>query len=159
VTLRGWLRTIRVQKNDVFLTLNDGSSFHGIQVVAQRSLFTENSLKGFATGCSVRVEGKLTSNPSGEGSVELLASRAPQLVGACDQDDYPLQKKFHSAEFLRSVPHMRPRSNLISSNLRVRSHAAHAIHQFFNREGFCLMHTPILTPLDCEGAGELFAVT
>lgn len=157
VTATGWIRTVRGQKNDTFLTLNDGSSFHGLQVVLLKdAALSTNDLR---TGASVRVSGLIVPcpNPKPGQEIELHASSV-EVIGACDPS-YPLQKKFHSLEFLREICHLRFRTNTHGAVLRTRNAATVGLHNFFQNEGFVQVHTPIITPLDCEGAGELFEVS
>jgi len=158
VVLRGWLRTARHAKNVSFLELGDGSCFAGVQVVASPELVEfESVVRELAAGCAVEVEGELVASPGGEQRVEVRATRVA-LVGGVD-DDYPLQKKRHSFEFLRTIAHLRPRTNTIGAVLRVRNAAAAAIHEFFQQRGFLWLHSPIITLSDAEGAGEMFRVT
>lgn len=159
VEVKGWVRTKREAKGFSFLELNDGSSLKSLQVVAV------DSLPGFAlnvsragTGAALSVKGELVESPGREQRVELRAEEV-ELVGACPQDEYPLQKKRHSNEFLRTIAHLRPRTNTFGAVFRVRSTAAAAIHRFFQERGFLYLHTPIITTCDCEGAGEMFRVT
>ena len=158
VTVRGWLRTTRHSKDVSFLEVSDGSCFAGLQAVADPTLANyESEVRGLATGCAVSVTGELVDSP-GEGQrYELRATRVEVVGGVAA--DYPLQKKRHSFEFLRTIAHLRPRTNTIGAVLRVRSAASHAIHQFFQQRGFLYLHTPVITASDAEGAGELFRVT
>ncbi len=157
-SLRGWLRTVRHSKGVSFLEVSDGSCFAGLQVVVDPSLANyESEIKALGTGCAVRVEGELAESPGKGQRFELRASRV-ELVGAVDAD-YPLQKKRHSLEFLRSIAHLRPRTNTIGAVLRVRNAASRAIHDFFQRRGFIELHAPIITGSDAEGAGEMFRVS
>jgi asparaginyl-tRNA synthetase len=154
----GWLRTARHAKGVSFLEVSDGSCFAGLQVVAEPSLPNfESEVRALRSGCAVAVEGGLVDSPGGGQRYELRARRV-ELVGGVG-DDYPLQKKRHSFEFLRSIAHLRPRTNTIGAVLRVRNAAARAIHDFFQERGFLLLHAPIITTSDAEGAGELFRVT
>ncbi|MGA0197923.1 MAG: asparagine--tRNA ligase [Prochlorotrichaceae cyanobacterium] len=157
--VQGWLRTKREQKEFTFLEVNDGSSLKGLQVIVAKELENyEAIVKPLTTGCAVRIEGTLVPSPGKGQSVELQAS-VVELVGTCDADTYPLQKKRHSLEFLRTIAHLRPRTNTIGAVMRVRNACAQAIHQFFQERGFLWIHTPIITGSDCEGAGELFRVS
>ena len=158
-TVQGWLRTKREQKTFTFLEVNDGSSLKGLQVVVATELEGYEALvKSLNTGCAVRVTGTLVASPGQGQSVEMQASQVT-LVGTCVGDSYPLQKKRHSFEFLRTIAHLRPRTNTIGAVMRVRNACAAAIHQFFQERGFLWIHTPIITASDCEGAGELFTVS
>ncbi|MFZ9736510.1 MAG: asparagine--tRNA ligase [Prochlorotrichaceae cyanobacterium] len=157
--VQGWLRTKREQKEFTFLEVNDGSSLKGLQVIVAKELENyEAIVKPLTTGCAVRIEGTLVPSPGKGQSVELQAA-VVELVGTCDADTYPLQKKRHSLEFLRTIAHLRPRTNTIGAVMRVRNACAQAIHQFFQERGFLWIHTPIITGSDCEGAGELFRVS
>jgi asparaginyl-tRNA synthetase len=158
VRLRGWLRTARHAKGVSFLDVSDGSCFGGIQVVAAPELTGfESEIRKLRTGCAVAVRGELVDSPAKGQRFELQA-REVEVVGWVD-DDYPLQKKRHSFEFLREIAHLRPRTNSIGAVLRVRNIAARAIHGFFQDRGFLYLHTPIITTSDCEGAGEMFRVS
>lgn len=158
--VRGWVRSVRNQKTFSFVEVNDGSSMQSLQVVVEPTaqgyeLLTDGAVN---TGASVVVSGELAQSPGGKQAVELRASSLA-LVGGSDVSTYPLQKKRHSLEFLRSIAHLRPRTNTISAVARVRSALAYATHQFFQTNGFVYVHTPILSASDCEGAGEMFQVT
>jgi asparaginyl-tRNA synthetase len=154
----GWLRTARHGKELSFLDLSDGSSLAGLQVVCGPELpGFEEVVRALRTGCAVRVHGELLASPGHEQRIELRATRV-ELVGGVD-DDYPLQKKRHGFEFLRSIAHLRPRTNTIGAVLRVRDAASQAIHAFFRSRGFLQLHAPVITLADAEGAGEMFRVT
>jgi asparaginyl-tRNA synthetase len=158
VNARGWLRTARHSKAVSFLELYDGSCFSGVQVVADAA--TENyeeEVRSLATGCAVEVEGVLQESPGKGQRFEIKAARV-ELVGEV-AEDYPLQKKRHSLEFLRTIGHLRPRTNTLGAVLRVRNAADQAVHRFFQERGFIQLHSPIVTLSDAEGAGELFRVT
>ena len=158
VTVRGWLRTARHAKELSFLEVSDGSCFAGIQAVAEPTLENfESDVRGLGTGCAVAVTGELVDSPGKGQRYELHATRIEPLGGV--GTDYPLQKKRHSFEFLRSIAHLRPRTNTIGAVWRVRNAAADAIHRFFQERGFLWLHTPVITASDAEGAGELFRVT
>jgi asparaginyl-tRNA synthetase len=157
VTVQGWVRTARHSKDVSFLEISDGSCFAGIQVVASPELPGFDTVRGIRTGCSVVARGELAESP-GKGQRYEVQAREILLVGQVG-DDYPLQKKRHSFEFLRSIAHLRPRTNTIGAVLRVRNAASRAIHDFFQQRGFLLLHSPIITASDAEGAGELFRVT
>jgi asparaginyl-tRNA synthetase len=158
VTVEGWLRTARHSKNVSFLEVHDGSCFAGIQAVAEPVLSNyAESVAPLATGCAVRITGALVDSP-GKGQRYEIHADAVELVGGVD-DDYPLQKKRHSFEFLRTIGHLRPRTNTLGAVLRVRNAAARAIHDFFQERGFVWLHSPAITRSDAEGAGEMFRVT
>jgi asparaginyl-tRNA synthetase len=157
VRVRGWLRTARHAKNLSFLEISDGSCFATIQAVASPELdHYESVVAGLGTGCAVEVEGELVESPGKGQRYELHATRV-ELVGGVD-DDYPLQKKRHSFEYLRTIAHLRPRTNTFGAVLRVRHAAARAIHDFFDERGFVLLQSPIITTSDAEGAGEMFVI-
>jgi asparaginyl-tRNA synthetase len=157
VTVKGWVRTRRDSKGFSFLELNDGSCLANMQVVVDTGTPGSEHLPQLATGASAVVEGKLVPSPAAGQKWELRATRI-ELVGPADAT-YPLQKKGHTAEFLRTIAHLRPRSNLYGAMFRVRSRLAFAVHQFFQERDFVYVHTPIITASDCEGAGEMFRVT
>mmetsp|Transcript_26127 Transcript_26127/g.40049 ORF Transcript_26127/g.40049 Transcript_26127/m.40049 type:complete len:575 (+) Transcript_26127:101-1825(+) len=160
VLIKGWVRTVRKQKTLAFVEVNDGSSMKGIQCVL---LFddideaTKEAIGSLTTGCSVEVQGKVVES-QGQQDVELSGTNL-RLIGDCPGDTYPLAKKRHSLEFLRSLAHLRPRTNTIAAVARVRSTLAFAIHDFFQTQGFLYLQTPLITASDCEGAGEMFFVT
>jgi asparaginyl-tRNA synthetase len=158
VLIQGWVRTRRSSKGVHFLELNDGSGPETLQVVVDADLPSAGQVEQSATGAAVSVEGALVESP-GRGQTWELRAREVQLLGAADPEEYPLQKKRHSDEFLRSIAHLRFRSNKYGAVNRVRSTAALAVHDFFRERDFHCLHTPILTASDCEGAGELFKVT
>ena len=155
----GWIRTLRDQKTFAFIELNDGSTLANLQIIADASLpnFTE-LLPNLTTGASISVTGILKKSLGKNQSLELHASQI-HLYGACDPESYPLQKKRHSFEFLRTIAHLRPRTNTQGAVLRVRSALAFATHRFFQERGFLYVHTPIITGSDCEGGGEMFRIT
>ena len=158
VRVQGWVRTARHSKEVSFLEISDGSCFAGIQVVAPPELANyESEVRNVATGCSVIAEGELVDSPGKGQRFELRAERV-ELVGGV-APDYPLQKKRHSFEFLRTIAHLRPRTNTLGAVLRVRNAASRAIHSFFQERGFLWLHSPIITASDAEGAGELFRVS
>jgi asparaginyl-tRNA synthetase len=158
VEVRGWLRTRRDAKNFSFLEINDGSCLANLQVITSPSLenYKDIILK-LHTGCSLQVSGKLQKSPAKGQKVELHADKI-EVYGWSDPEIYPLQKKRHSYEFLRSIAHLRPRTNSLGAIARIRSSISYAVHQFFRDQGFVLVHTPIITTIDCEGAGEMFRV-
>ena len=158
VTVGGWIRTMRAQKTFGFIELNDGSYFKSLQVVFEDGI-VEN-YKDIAkqnVGAALIVGGTLVYTPDAKQPIELKASVI--TVEGASTPEYPLQKKRHSMEYLRTIAHLRPRTNTFSAVFRVRSVAAYAIHQFFQEQGFVYIHTPIITASDCEGAGEMFRVT
>ena len=158
VTVGGWARTIRDMKNFGFVELNDGSCFKNLQVVMDTTA-VENykEIASQNVGAALIVTGTVVLTPEAKQPLELKAT-AIEVEGTSSAD-YPLQKKRHSVEFLRTIQHLRPRTNLFSAAFRVRSVAAYAIHKFFQEQGFVYVHTPIITGSDCEGAGEMFQVT
>ena len=157
VTVMGWVRTKRDSKAFSFLELNDGSCLANLQVVADAGIpGYEEGVMPARTGASVKVEGMIVPS-QGQGQRWELQAVKVELLGAAEED-YPLQKKGHSMEFMRSIAHLRPRSNLFGAVFRVRSRMAYSIHRFFQERGFVYVHTPIITASDCEGAGEMFRV-
>ncbi len=159
VTIQGWVRTKRELKEFTFVEVNDGSSLANLQIVLNPDLpqYAE-ILKQLNTGASLEVSGILVESPAKGQRIELHASEV-KLYGESDPETYPLQKKRHSFEFLRTIGHLRGRTNTFGAVFRVRNAAATAIHQFFQERGFLWVHTPIMTASDCEGAGEMLAVT
>ena len=158
VTVEGWLRTVRHSKNVSFLDISDGSCMSGIQAVAAPELANyEAEVHKLTTGSCVRVDGRLVESP-GKGQRFEIQARRVEVVGHSDED-YPLQKKRHSFEFLRTLGHLRMRTNTFGAVMRVRNAAARAIHDFFQRRSFIHLHAPIITLSDCEGAGEMFRVS
>ena len=158
ITVCGWARTIRDMKTFGFAELNDGSCFRNLQVVMDaNTLGNYKEIAAQNVGAALIVTGKLVLTPEAKQPLEVKAERI-EVEGA-SSPEYPLQKKRHSVEYLRTIAHLRPRSNLFSAAFRVRSVAAHAIHCFFQDQGFVYVHTPIITASDCEGAGEMFQVT
>ncbi len=158
ITVCGWARTIRDQKNFGFIDLNDGSSFKGVQVVFERAVLDNyDEIAKLNVGAALIVEGKLVLTPEAKQPFEVKA--ASVVVEGISASDYPLQKKRHTVEYLRTIQHLRPRTNLFNATFRVRSVAAQAIHEYFQSRGFVYVHTPIITGSDCEGAGEMFQVT
>ncbi|MEX0676484.1 MAG: asparagine--tRNA ligase [Pirellulales bacterium] len=158
--LQGWIRTRRDSKGGFsFLELNDGSSMANIQIVADGGLANyESQIKHLSAGCSVTVEGEVKASPAKGQATELQAQKIA-VHGWADPETYPLQKKRHSFEFLRTLAHLRPRTNTFGAIARVRNCACRSIHDFFQEEGFLYVHPPIITASDCEGAGEMFKVT
>jgi asparaginyl-tRNA synthetase len=158
-TVRGWVRTKREGKGIAFLELNDGSSLQGLQIVLPQTITNYESLtKQITTGTSIEVSGILVES-AGKGQRVELQAEAIAIFGGADAETYPLQKKRHSIEFLRTIAHLRPRTNMFGAVFRVRNACAYAIHKFFQERGFLWVHTPIVTASDCEGAGEMFGVT
>ena len=157
ITVKGWVRTRRDSKGFSFLELNDGSCLANLQVVVDAGTPGSEYITRLVTGASAVVEGKLVPSPAQGQKWELRASRV-ELIGTADAA-YPLQKKGHTPEFLRTIAHLRPRSNLFGAIFRLRSRLAFAVHQFFQERDFVYVHTPIITGSDCEGAGEMFRVT
>ena len=158
VTVCGWARTVRDQKNFGFIELNDGSAFKGVQVVFERALLDNyDEIAKLNVGAALIVTGDLVLTPEAKQPFEIKAKSIE--VEGVSAPDYPLQKKRHTVEYLRTIQHLRPRTNLFSATFRVRSVAAQAIHEFFQSRGFVYVHTPIITGSDAEGAGEMFRVT
>ena len=157
VSLKGWVRTKRGSKNVSFIALNDGSSIHNIQVVVEHHI-PETVLRLINTGSSISVIGHIVESKGSGQSIELLAKEI-EVMGVADPDAYPLQPKKHSLEFLREKAHLRFRTNTFGAVFRLRHAMTFAIHNFFNQKGFSNIHTPIITGTDCEGAGEMFAVS
>ncbi|GAX27501.1 asparaginyl-tRNA synthetase [Fistulifera solaris] len=161
ITIKGWVRTIRKQKTLAFAQVNDGSNLGGIQCVLNFDQLDEASqaaIDQVTTGCAVQITGPLVPSQGGQQAVE-VAAKTLRVVGLCPADTYPLAKKRHSLEYLRSIAHLRPRTNTIAAVARVRSQLAAAIHSFFQSQNFVYVQTPLITASDCEGAGELFRVT
>ena len=157
VKLGGWIRSIRGSKHFGFLVLHDGTFFKPIQVVYEEKLANFQEISKMNVGAAVIVEGILVPTPQAKQPFEIQATSVT-LEGA-SAPDYPLQKKRHSLEYLRTISHLRPRTNTFQAVFRIRSIAAYAIHQFFQERGFVYVHTPLITASDCEGAGEMFQVT
>ena len=158
MTVCGWVRTVRDMKNFGFIELNDGSCFKSLQVVFERgSLNNYDEIARQNVGAALIVHGTLVCTPDAKQPFELKADSIE--VEGVSTPDYPLQKKRHTVEYLRTIQHLRPRTNLFSATFRVRSVAAQAVHEFFQQRGFVYVHTPIITGSDCEGAGEMFQVT
>ena len=160
VRLQGWVRTRRDSKGGFsFIELNDGSSFGNVQIVADGNLPNyETEIKKLTVGCCVTIEGEVRKSPAKGQATEVQATRII-VHGWCDADAYPIQKKGASFEFLRTVAHLRTRTNTFGAMARVRNCISNSIHQFFQEQGFLYIHAPIITASDCEGAGELFKVT
>lgn len=159
ITLCGWVKTLRDQKEFSFIELTDGSTLSGIQIIAGNNLADyEKIIKNLSTGASLQITGTLVESPGHKQKWELQAQTL-KVLGSCPSDDYPLQKKRHSFEFLRTIAHLRPRTNTQGAVLRVRNALAFATHLFFQQRKFLYIQTPIITASDCEGAGEQFLVT
>ena len=157
VTVGGWVRSNRGSKNFGFLVLNDGTFFEPLQVVYSDKLDNFTEISKFNVGTALIVSGTLVETPNSKQPFEIQADSV-EIEGA-STPDYPLQKKRHSLEYLRTIPHLRARTNTFQAVFRVRSLAAYAIHKFFNERNFIYVHTPLITGSDCEGAGEMFRVT
>ena len=158
VLAKGWVRTKRGNKNVSFIALNDGSGINNIQIVVDVARFDDELLKKITTGACIAAYGDLVKSQGSGQAVEIQAKELT-LYGEADPNTYPLQKKGHSMEFLRSIAHLRPRTNTFGAVLRIRHAMAFAIHKYFNDKGFVYLHTPLITASDCEGAGEMFQVT
>ena len=158
VTVKGWVRTKRGNKNVAFIALNDGSCVASIQVVVELAKFDDETMRQIATGACIRVDGRLVKSPGEGQGVEVQASSI-EIYGTADPATYPLQKKGHSLEFLRDIAYLRPRTNTFGAVLRIRHAMAFAIHKFFNDRGFYYWNSPLITASDCEGAGAMFQVT
>ena len=157
VLVKGWVRTRRDAKDFSFIELNDGSCLKNIQVIANNNLNNYEDVKKLSTGSSVAVTGELVESKGGNQKFEIVAKDI--LIYDIADDDYPLQKKKHTDEYLRTIAHLRPRTNKYGAAFRIRSELAFAIHKFFHDRGFRYVHTPLITGSDCEGAGEMFRVT
>ncbi len=158
LTVAGWVRSLRDMKTFGFITLNDGSCFNNLQVVMDRNALSNyDEIAHQNVGAALIIHGELVLTPDAKQPFELKAHEIE--VEGTSAPDYPLQKKRHTVEYLRTQQHLRPRTNLFSATFRVRSVAAYAIHKFFQERGFVYVHTPIITASDCEGAGEMFRVT
>ncbi|HCV85494.1 MAG TPA: asparagine--tRNA ligase [Deltaproteobacteria bacterium] len=158
ICLRGWLRTVRNSKKFSFLNLNDGSTQSGIQIIADAELPDYEEIAKLATGSAVEVIGQLVESP-GKGQAFEVQAQQIRIYGRSSGEDYPLQKKGHTLEFLREIAHLRPRTNTFGAVFRIRNTLADAVHRFFQERGFLYIHTPIITASDTEGAGALFQVT
>ncbi|MBP7731041.1 MAG: asparagine--tRNA ligase [Bacteroidales bacterium] len=158
VKVKGWVRTKRESKGIVFIAINDGSTINNIQIVVDVSCFTDELLKDITTGACLAVTGKFVES-QGRGQKVEIHAESIEIYGKADPEEYPLQKKGHSLEFLREIAHLRFRTNTFGAVFRIRHAMAFAIHKYFNDRGFYYLHTPIITGSDCEGAGEMFHVT
>ncbi len=157
VTVSGWVRTVRDSKAFAFIALNDGTFFKNVQVVCEQNLSNFADVVKITLGSAIQVTGSLALTPEAQQPFEIKATKV-EVIGACDPS-YPMQKKRHTVEYLRTQAHLRPRTNLFSAVFRIRSLAAQAIHAFFAERSFVYVHTPLITASDCEGAGEMFRVT
>ena len=157
VTISGWIRTLRASNAFGFIEVNDGTFFKNIQVVFDNKIENFKEVSKLPISSSITVVGTLVATPEAKQPFEIQAKEV--IIEGLSNSDYPLQKKRHSFEYLRTIAHLRPRSNAFSAVFRVRSVAAYAIHKFFQERGFVYTHTPILTGSDAEGAGEMFRVT
>ncbi|MBQ5664200.1 MAG: asparagine--tRNA ligase [Bacteroidaceae bacterium] len=157
VNVKGWVRTRRGSKQVAFVALNDGSTIKNVQIVIDLEKIDEELVKKISTGTCLSVNGTLVESIGGGQSVEIQATEI-EILGECD-NTYPLQKKGQTMEFMRSVAHLRPRTNTFGAIFRIRHNMAYAIHKFFHDKGFYYFHTPIITASDCEGAGQMFQVT
>ncbi|MBU1168805.1 MAG: asparagine--tRNA ligase [Proteobacteria bacterium] len=157
VLVKGWIRTLRNSKHFSFIELNDGSCLTNIQIIADNTLLNYTDVESLTTGSALAVSGTLRNSPGQGQSVEIHADTITIINKT--PDSYPLQKKRHSDEFLRSIAHLRPRSNKYGAMFRIRSHVSMFIHNYFQNKGFFYIHTPVITGSDCEGAGEMFRVS
>ena len=158
VLVKGWVRTKRGNREIAFIALNDGSTIKNVQIVVDKNAETESILPRITTGACIGVRGDLVESLGSGQAVEIHAKDI-EIFGECDPMRYPLQKKDTSFEYLRTVAHMRPRTNTFGAVLRLRSQMAYAIHEYFHKRGFVYLHTPLITASDCEGAGQMFQVT
>ena len=158
VCVKGWVRTRRGNKHVQFVALNDGSTINNLQIVIDLEKFSEEDLKPITTGSSLCVVGELVASQGKGQSMEVQAAEI-KVYGTADPDEYPLQKKGHTLEFLREKAHLRMRTNTFGAVFRIRHHLAYAVHKFFNDRGFFYLNTPLITASDAEGAGEMFQVT
>jgi len=158
VSVKGWVRSRRGNKHVQFVALNDGSTIRNLQIVFDMTKFTDDDLRPLTTGSSLHVTGTLVESMGKGQSVEVQAETL-EIYGTADPEQYPMQKKGHTLEFLREKAHLRPRTNTFGAVLRVRSNLAYAIHKFFHERGFFYLNTPLITASDCEGAGAMFQVT
>ena len=158
INVRGWVRSRRGNKNVSFIALNDGSTIKNIQIVVDLATFPEESLKPVTTGSCISATGHLVASQGSGQAVEIQLTEL-EIYGTADPEQYPLQKKGLSMEYLRTIAHLRPRTNTFGAVFRIRHNMAMAIHQYFHEHGFFYFHTPIITASDCEGAGQMFQVT
>lgn len=158
ICVKGWVRTRRGNKAVSFIALNDGSTIHNLQIVADNERFSSELMSKISTGASLCVVGQLVSSQGAGQSVEIQAESI-EVLGTADPESYPLQKKGHSLEFLREIAHLRPRTNTFGAIYRIRHQMSMAIHTYFHERGFVYFHAPVITGSDCEGAGQMFQVT
>ena len=158
INVRGWVRSRRGNKNVSFIALNDGSTIKNIQIVVDLAVFPEEQLKPVTTGSCISAIGHLVASQGSGQAVEIQLTEL-EVYGTADPEQYPLQKKGLSMEYLRTIAHLRPRTNTFGAVFRIRHNMAMAIHQYFHEHGFFYFHTPIITASDCEGAGQMFQVT
>ena len=158
VLIKGWVKTKRESRHVVFININDGSTVNNIQVVADPNIFSEELLKDITTGACLSVKGEVVPSQGNKQKIDLAATHI-QILGKADPEEYPLQPKKHSFEFLREIAYLRPRTDTFGAVFRIRHHLAFAVHKFFNDRGFVNVHTPIITGSDAEGVGEMFRVT
>lgn len=158
VSVKGWVRTRRGNKQVSFIALNDGSTINNIQIVIDTEKFGEDYLKPITTGACIHITGKYVES-QGKGQAGEIQADKVEIYGTADPQEYPLQKKGHSLEFLREIAHLRPRTNTFGAIFRMRHHMSYAIHKYFNDHGFYYLHTPIITASDAEGAGSMFQAT
>ena len=158
INVRGWVRSRRGNKNVSFIALNDGSTIKNIQIVVDLANFAEESLKPVTTGSCISATGHLVASQGSGQAVEIQLTEL-EVYGTADPEQYPLQKKGLSMEYLRTIAHLRPRTNTFGAVFRIRHNMAMAIHNYFHEHGFFYFHTPIITASDCEGAGQMFQVT
>ena len=157
ITLEGWVRNNRNQSNFGFIDFNDGTYFQSLQLVYDKELEDFQTISKIHVGCAIRVTGTIVKSEGSNQSHELKVEKV-EMLGDCPED-YPIQPKRHTREFLREVAHLRPRTNLFNAVFRVRSVAAHAIHEFFQSNNYVYFHSPIITGADCEGSGQMFKIT
>ena len=158
VDVKGWVRSRRGNKYVQFVALNDGSTINNLQIVFDLAKFSDEDLKPITTGSSIHVQGQLVES-QGKGQTVEIQAESLEIYGTANPEEYPLQKKGHSLEFLRDIAHLRPRTNTFGAVFRVRAALAYAIHKFFTEKGFYYFPTPLITASDCEGAGAMFQVT
>ncbi len=158
VNVRGWVRTKRASKNVAFIALNDGSTIHNVQIVIDMDLADKNMLAKVTTGAAISVTGEVVASQGSNQQIEVV-SKNLEVLGEANPDEYPLQPKKHSLEFLREIAHLRFRSSTFGAITRIRHSMIFAVHQYFTQNGFFNIHTPIITGSDAEGAGEMFQVT
>ena len=158
INVRGWVRSRRGNKNISFIALNDGSTIKNIQIVVDLQKFDEEQLKPVTTGSCISATGILVESQGSGQTVEIQLTEL-EVYGTADPEKYPLQKKGLSMEYLRTIAHLRPRTNTFGAVFRIRHHMAMAIHTYFHEHGYYYFHTPLITASDCEGAGQMFQVT